>query len=110
MSGTDVLTCTFLPYAAQDEAKERRKQILSSIGEDLLLAANDQPFRFPATFTFVVRSFTVSAPRPHPPEVCARTPQLTGEHDGARCMGHLVLGARVQFECGTRQGPWLRVH
>jgi hypothetical protein len=28
-------------------------------GEDLLLAANDQPFRFPAAFTFVVRSFTV---------------------------------------------------
>jgi hypothetical protein len=43
----------------QDEAKERRKAILSNIGEDLLLAANDQPFRFPATFTFVVRSFTV---------------------------------------------------
>ncbi|EFJ49735.1 hypothetical protein VOLCADRAFT_104180 [Volvox carteri f. nagariensis] len=42
-----------------DEAKERRRQILASIGEDLLLAANDQPFRFPATFTFVVRSFTV---------------------------------------------------
>jgi hypothetical protein len=30
----------------QDEAKARRKQILSSIGEDLLLAANDQPFRW----------------------------------------------------------------
>ena len=27
--------------------------------QDLLLAANDQPFRFPAAFTFVVRSFTV---------------------------------------------------
>jgi hypothetical protein len=27
--------------------------------QDLLLAAADQPFRFPATFTFVVRSFTV---------------------------------------------------
>lgn len=24
-----------------------------------MLAANDQPFRFPATFTFVVRAFTV---------------------------------------------------
>jgi hypothetical protein len=46
-------------FCLQDEAKERRKAILSSIGEDLLLAANDQPFRFPATFTFVVRSFTV---------------------------------------------------
>lgn len=29
------------------------------ITQDLLLAAADQPFRFPATFTFVVRSFTV---------------------------------------------------
>jgi hypothetical protein len=43
----------------KDEAKTRRKQILTSIGEDLLVAANDQPFRFPAAFTFVVRSFTV---------------------------------------------------
>jgi predicted unusual protein kinase regulating ubiquinone biosynthesis (AarF/ABC1/UbiB family) len=49
----------FKPQRSKDEAKARRKQILSSIGEDLLLAANDQPFRFPATFTFVVRSFTV---------------------------------------------------
>jgi predicted unusual protein kinase regulating ubiquinone biosynthesis (AarF/ABC1/UbiB family) len=49
----------FLLFCSQDEAKERRKAILSNIGEDLLLAANDQPFRFPATFTFVVRSFTV---------------------------------------------------
>jgi len=31
----------------------------SNIGEDLLLAGQDQPFRFPAAFTFVVRSFTV---------------------------------------------------
>lgn len=28
-------------------------------GEDLLVASADKPFRFPATFTFVVRSFTV---------------------------------------------------
>lgn len=49
----------FKPQATKESTKERRKQILSSIGEDLLLAANDQPFRFPATFTFVVRSFTV---------------------------------------------------
>lgn len=48
----------FFP-SLQDESKIRRKQILSTIGEDLLLAANDQPFRFPAAFTFVVRSFTV---------------------------------------------------
>lgn len=50
---------SFKPQRSKDEAKERRKAILSSIGEDLLLAAADQPFRFPATFTFVVRSFTV---------------------------------------------------
>ncbi|KAE8660533.1 hypothetical protein F3Y22_tig00116951pilonHSYRG00347 [Hibiscus syriacus] len=29
------------------------------LGEDLLTIAADQPFRFPATFTFVVRSFSV---------------------------------------------------
>ena len=34
-------------------------QILASIGEDLLVASADKPFRFPAEFTFVVRSFTV---------------------------------------------------
>lgn len=35
--------------------------ILSAVftGEDLLVASADKPFRFPATFTFVVRSFTV---------------------------------------------------
>lgn len=49
----------FKPQRSKDEAKERRKQILANIGEDLLVAAADQPFRFPATFTFVVRSFTV---------------------------------------------------
>ena len=31
----------------------------SLAGEDLLVASADKPFRFPATFTFVVRSFTV---------------------------------------------------
>jgi predicted unusual protein kinase regulating ubiquinone biosynthesis (AarF/ABC1/UbiB family) len=34
-------------------------QILANIGEDILVAAADKPFRFPAEFTFVVRSFTV---------------------------------------------------
>ncbi|KAK9868362.1 hypothetical protein WJX84_010919 [Apatococcus fuscideae] len=45
--------------ASKEEKSSRRKQIVSSIGEDLLLASADKPFRFPATFTFVVRSFTV---------------------------------------------------
>lgn len=44
-------SATFKPQRTKDEAKERRKQILSSIGEDLLVASQDQPFRFPATFT-----------------------------------------------------------
>eukprot|EP01026_Neomeris_dumetosa_P042729 TRINITY_DN3566_c0_g1_i1.p1 TRINITY_DN3566_c0_g1~~TRINITY_DN3566_c0_g1_i1.p1 ORF type:complete len:781 (-),score=139.88 TRINITY_DN3566_c0_g1_i1:491-2833(-) len=49
----------FKAQRTKDESKARRKQILASIGEDLVLAAADQPFRFPAEFTFVVRSFTV---------------------------------------------------
>jgi predicted unusual protein kinase regulating ubiquinone biosynthesis (AarF/ABC1/UbiB family) len=49
----------FKGQATKDEKKAKRKQILSTIGEDLLLASADKPFRFPATFTFVVRSFTV---------------------------------------------------
>eukprot|EP01025_Chloroclados_australasicus_P021782 TRINITY_DN2276_c0_g1_i1.p2 TRINITY_DN2276_c0_g1~~TRINITY_DN2276_c0_g1_i1.p2 ORF type:complete len:260 (-),score=32.43 TRINITY_DN2276_c0_g1_i1:638-1417(-) len=44
---------------SKDESKERRQAILSNIGEDLLIASADKPFRFPAEFTFVVRSFTV---------------------------------------------------
>ncbi|KAG1342438.1 Protein ACTIVITY OF BC1 COMPLEX KINASE 8, chloroplastic [Cocos nucifera] len=31
----------------------------TTLGEDLLAIAADQPFRFPATFTFVVRAFSV---------------------------------------------------
>ncbi|BDA47029.1 Protein ACTIVITY OF BC1 COMPLEX KINASE 8, chloroplastic [Coccomyxa sp. Obi] len=50
---------TFKDQLTKDEKKARRKQILANIGEDLLVASADKPFRFPATFTFVVRSFTV---------------------------------------------------
>jgi predicted unusual protein kinase regulating ubiquinone biosynthesis (AarF/ABC1/UbiB family) len=49
----------FKPQLSKEEKKAKRKQILSAIGEDLLVASSDKPFRFPATFTFVVRSFTV---------------------------------------------------
>mmetsp|Transcript_30175 Transcript_30175/g.64490 ORF Transcript_30175/g.64490 Transcript_30175/m.64490 type:complete len:834 (+) Transcript_30175:278-2779(+) len=45
-------------YTKEDK-KEKRKKILSNIGQDLLVVANDQPFRFPALFTFVVRAFSV---------------------------------------------------
>lgn len=52
-------TDSFKPELSKDEKKAKRKQILAAIGEDLLVASADKPFRFPATFTFVVRSFTV---------------------------------------------------
>uniref|UniRef100_A0A7N0U1L3 Uncharacterized protein n=1 Tax=Kalanchoe fedtschenkoi TaxID=63787 RepID=A0A7N0U1L3_KALFE len=44
---------------SKEEKIEKKKQRLAAIGEDLLSIAADQPFRFPATFTFVVRAFSV---------------------------------------------------
>ncbi|CAM8989447.1 unnamed protein product [Rhodiola kirilowii] len=44
---------------SREERIEKKKQRLAAIGEDLLAIAADQPFRFPATFTFVVRAFSV---------------------------------------------------
>lgn len=44
---------------SKEEKNEKKKQRLAAIGEDLLAIAADQPFRFPATFTFVVRAFSV---------------------------------------------------
>ncbi|XP_078439015.1 protein kinase superfamily protein [Wolffia australiana] len=35
-----------------------QEQTLSAIGEDLFAIATDQPFRFPSTFTFVLRAFS----------------------------------------------------
>ncbi|RID59118.1 hypothetical protein BRARA_F02367 [Brassica rapa] len=43
----------------KEEKQEKKKQRLAAIGEDLLAISADQPFRFPATFTFVVRAFSV---------------------------------------------------
>ncbi|XP_051115718.1 protein ACTIVITY OF BC1 COMPLEX KINASE 8, chloroplastic [Andrographis paniculata] len=43
----------------KEERIQKKKQRLAAIGEDLLAIAADQPFRFPATFTFVVRAFSV---------------------------------------------------
>merc|ERR1712134_95470 len=43
----------------KQDKQDKRKKILSNIGQDLLVVANDQPFRFPALFTFVVRAFSV---------------------------------------------------
>jgi predicted unusual protein kinase regulating ubiquinone biosynthesis (AarF/ABC1/UbiB family) len=50
---------SFKPQRSKEEAKQRRKQILAAIGEDLLVASADIAFSFPAAFAFVVRSFTV---------------------------------------------------
>ncbi|KAK7353559.1 hypothetical protein VNO80_19009 [Phaseolus coccineus] len=44
---------------SKEEKIKKKKQRLAAIGEDLLSIAADQPFRFPATFTFVVRAFSV---------------------------------------------------
>ena len=44
---------------SKDEKVMKKKERLAAIGEDLLAIAADQPFRFPATFTFVVRAFSV---------------------------------------------------
>ncbi|CAI9109271.1 OLC1v1009063C1 [Oldenlandia corymbosa var. corymbosa] len=44
---------------SKEEKIEVKKKRLAAIGEDLLSIAADQPFRFPATFTFVVRAFSV---------------------------------------------------
>ncbi|XP_038881744.1 protein ACTIVITY OF BC1 COMPLEX KINASE 8, chloroplastic [Benincasa hispida] len=43
----------------KEEKLMKKKERLAAIGEDLLAIAADQPFRFPATFTFVVRAFSV---------------------------------------------------
>ncbi|CAI0428822.1 unnamed protein product [Linum tenue] len=43
----------------KEEKLAKKKERLAAIGEDLLSIAGDQPFRFPATFTFVVRAFSV---------------------------------------------------
>lgn len=43
----------------KQEYDEKKKLRLAAIGEDLLSISVDQPFRFPATFTFVVRAFSV---------------------------------------------------
>merc|ERR1711904_458395 len=44
---------------SKEDSKAVRKKILANIGQDLLVVAADQPFRFPALFTFVVRAFSV---------------------------------------------------
>ncbi|XP_072972664.1 protein ACTIVITY OF BC1 COMPLEX KINASE 8, chloroplastic [Typha angustifolia] len=49
----------FKKQLTREEKFEKKKQRLAAIGEDLLAIAADQPFRFPATFTFVVRAFSV---------------------------------------------------
>ncbi|GBG69347.1 hypothetical protein CBR_g4041 [Chara braunii] len=48
----------FKKELSKEEKMEKKKQRLAAIGEDLLSIAVDQPFRFPATFTFVVRAFS----------------------------------------------------
>lgn len=48
----------FKKQLSKEEKTTKRSQRLAAIGEDLLALSADQPFRFPATFTFVVRAFS----------------------------------------------------
>mmetsp|Transcript_3406 Transcript_3406/g.10340 ORF Transcript_3406/g.10340 Transcript_3406/m.10340 type:complete len:850 (+) Transcript_3406:235-2784(+) len=43
---------------SKEEVREELSARLAAIGEDLVSVSDDQPFRFPATFTFVFRAFT----------------------------------------------------
>jgi len=46
-------------YFIENLARQtERQETISAIGEDLFAIAVDQPFRFPATFTFVLRAFS----------------------------------------------------
>lgn len=44
---------------AKEDLEAQREDIVATLGEDLLSVARDQPFRFPATFTFVARAFSM---------------------------------------------------
>jgi len=44
---------------SKKKENNKKKQCLVAIGEDLLSITADQPFRFPASITFVVRAFSV---------------------------------------------------
>ena len=48
----------FKQKRTKEEKKARRKQILSNIGEDLLVVSKDQPFSSPPS-SLVVRAFSV---------------------------------------------------
>jgi len=43
---------------SEAQTKAELSERLSAIGEDLVSVGDDQPFKFPATFTFVFRAFT----------------------------------------------------
>lgn len=48
----------FKAQLSKEQKSAKKSQRLAAIGEDLLALSSDQPFRFPATFTFVVRAFS----------------------------------------------------
>lgn len=51
--------CLIFSLFRFSEETYKHTHLLSNVaGEDLLAIAADQPFRFPATFTFVVRAFS----------------------------------------------------
>ena len=48
----------------------QQQEAVSTIGEDLFAIALDQPFRFPAAFTFVLRAFATLEVRAGQGSVC----------------------------------------
>ena len=47
-----------MDFESDVHEQTERKETLAAIGEDVFAVAVDQPFRFPAAFTFVLRAFT----------------------------------------------------
>lgn len=53
------LLCRTISFLISNLSRQaERRETLENIGEDVFAIAIDQPFRFPATFTFVLRAFT----------------------------------------------------
>lgn len=57
--GDDLSLRRAITYFLNNIAKQTQEQeTIAAIGEDMFAVALDQPFRFPATFTFVLRAFS----------------------------------------------------
>jgi hypothetical protein len=85
--------------------------LLQAIGEDLFAIALDQPFRFPATFTFVLRAFSTLEVRigRTSPGTCLSSLQCSWYSNGMHWPTQLWHSFRIgtclkQVECGPGAG------